>query len=58
MSTSTTSTTNANSAIEQRMDTLTKMMQMLIQQQVTLSTNQTRNRTQKAHSGITTKWQQ
>ena len=52
MSTTTTSTTNRNSAVEQRMDTLTKMMQMLIQQQTTLGTNQTSNKSQKAHSGV------
>ena len=53
MSTSIASTTGANSAVEQRVDTLTKMMQMLVQQQTARSTNQTHNRTQKALSGVT-----
>ena len=42
MSTSTTSTTNVNSAVEQWMDTLSKMMQTIIQQQIAPSTNLTR----------------
>ena len=58
MSTSITSTTNVNSAVEQQMNTLTKMMQILIQQQTAPSTNPAHAKSQKAHSGVITKWQQ
>ena len=58
MSMSITSTTKANSAKEQRMDTLPKMMQIFIQQQTAPSTNNTRTKSQKAHNGVTTKWRQ
>ena len=53
ISTSTNSAPGANSAVEQHIDTLTNMMQILIQQQTAPSTSETLSQSGNEYSGTT-----